>query len=872
MFELPSERHVPSSPSEPSAGSRPTAAAVARPPGDTIAVPFILRAVRRHPAACVLLAVVTAAAAAFALQSPPIYQATAVLRLAGERRTVSAGMEDAAPMVDRHVAPVLSLVPMLQSRTLLGMVVDSLGLQLHPVPRPGWRGGPGPSAFDLGLQQIRVGPRAPGDTIRMRFDAEGLVVRQASGWGAYAYGQPVAVGDVTFVVPEPPRVAEAALAVIPRDMAVDDALGHLAVVPVTGTDAIQVHYTDGNPAVAQQVANLIVESFQSGTVRASQETARRRRLFLADQLEETDRLLTKAQADLSLFRSRQRLASSSEELAMRQAALMALDDRRGEMEANRRVYQSLLKQLESTDDSTRVEGLRSLAYSPEIATDPIVGRLYQQLLVYRTRLDSLSTGPWRASSTNPDVVQLNQLVSSSQEELALAVRARLRSLDERVAAFAAMRSQQSSQLQALPALEAEESRLSQQVAALSTLADQLRLEHQKSRMSEQLAASDVEIVDLAALPYSPSGVPSWVKVAFALFFGLAAGVGVSVLLEIRNRSIRAPEELKEMLPVPGLAIIPPLPEASPRHAFAALRQRLTDGSGARERATGLVQDSQSPSAGAEAFRLLYSSLLLSWKHGQRTILVTSTAPQEGKTLVASNLAVTFAREGARVLLIDCDLRRPRLHRVFGLPRAPGLIELLTARALPPALPPRAAQAPSAPASFLNGYSMDPALHRQDAHQGFRPVPKPPADSPPVNGGGPTAADWNGSWTRSIRSTAIEGLSVIPCGTLNHHPAEVLKAGNMRRLLAELGPRYDLIILDTPPVLVSADAPILAPLADDVLMVIRAGQTDREAVERAYEQLSAAGASIVGTVLNDPGGEALRNGKLYYSYDYPAVAD
>jgi Mrp family chromosome partitioning ATPase len=104
------------------------------------------------------------------------------------------------------------------------------------------------------------------------------------------------------------------------------------------------------------------------------------------------------------------------------------------------------------------------------------------------------------------------------------------------------------------------------------------------------------------------------------------------------------------------------------------------------------------------------------------------------------------------------------------------------------------------------------------------------------------------------------------------PAEALKAGDVRNLLTELSHQFDVIILDTPPVLVSADAAILAPLADDVLIVIRAGQTDRQAAELAYQQLAAAGASIVGAVLNDPAGEVSRYRKLYYSYDYPAVSD
>lgn len=838
-----------------------------------IAVELIVRAVHRHRLLFLLLSTLTALAVIVVLRSPDLYRATAVLRLTGDRRVVASGMETTAPSLDRNSAPLLSLVPILRSRTLVGMVVDSLSLQLQPVSLSPWSAARGPTAQALGMDHVRIDPGVPGDTLRLRFEWDRLFVMRAGSWVQQPYGTPLSVRGVNFTIPKQPKVVQAALGVLNRDLAIDKALEQLAVVPVTGTDAVEIKFTDEDPAVAQQAVNLLLQTFQASTIRGSQEQARRRRLFLADQLQETDRLLDQAQANLSAFRSRQRLASSSDELAMRQAALMTLDTRRGEMEANRLVYQGLLGQLETRDDSARVEGLRMLVYSPEIATDPVVGRLYQQLLVYRTRLDSLTTGPWRASSTNPDVIQLNQLLNTSQQELIRAVRAHLRSLDQRTAAMATMRNSQSSQLQSLPALEAEETRLAQQVGALSTLADQLRLERQKARMSEELAASDIDIVDLASRPYRPVGVPWWLKVGLGLFFGLAAGAGAAVLLEIRNRSMRAPEEVRRVIPVPGLGVIPHVIEAGSPRGFAGLRQRLAIGPGTPDRSDELVKETlSSPSVGAEAFRLLYSSLLLTWRQGSRTILVTSSAPQEGKTFVASNLAVTFAREGARVLLVDCDLRRPRVHRVFGLSRSPGLVELLTKQAVVREEPTNGFPA----AGSAHRYSMAPETERQ-AESGPRDgedageILEAPQALPSDGGASAAGSPWIGTTSTSIRSTSVSGLFVLPCGALPRHPGQVLRAGVVRSLLMELSRQFDVIILDTPPVLVSADAPILAPIADDVLMVVRAGQTNREAAERAYEQLAAAGASFVGAILNDPAGELVRHQKLY-SYDYPAVTD
>jgi capsular exopolysaccharide synthesis family protein len=222
---------------------------------------------------------------------------------------------------------------------------------------------------------------------------------------------------------------------------------------------------------------------------------------------------------------------------------------------------------------------------------------------------------------------------------------------------------------------------------------------------------------------------------------------------------------------------------------------------------------QTFSIGIEAFRNLRTSLI--WSDGGealKTLVVTSAAPGEGKTLTAANLAVTLAYDGLRVLLVDCDIRRPRVHGMFRLPRSPGLMELLT----------------SADASGN------------------------PAGRP-----------------RAIRETSITGLSVLPCGALPSNAAQLLSGTRMRALLQELREEYDIIVLDTPPVLATADAGIVASLTDGVLLVVRAGTTDRNAAQRACQQLANVGARVIGTVLNDPGGQVAKEGDYYYPYDYAA---
>jgi non-specific protein-tyrosine kinase len=274
--------------------------------------------------------------------------------------------------------------------------------------------------------------------------------------------------------------------------------------------------------------------------------------------------------------------------------------------------------------------------------------------------------------------------------------------------------------------------------------------------------------------------------------------------------------------------------------------------------------------GAEAFRLLYSSLTQGWGDSTRTILVTSVAPLEGKTMVAANLAVTFAREGARVLLIDCDLRRPRLHKLFRVSRAPGLVDLLR-----PAVPEEQDLRPDDERRPMeHTYSMLPDVARE-----YEPTVAEPADAV-RNGNGnghrPAAASPAGAQRpasfRNIRETSSPGLWLLPCGTVRRSTAETLKASAMRTLLSELAGEFDVIILDTPPALASADAVILAPVANDVMLVVRAAHTDRDAVDRARQQLSDAGGNVIGAVLNDPEGKVAGDGMRYYVYGESAAAE
>jgi polysaccharide biosynthesis transport protein len=778
----------------------------------------VLRRRYRLVLALTLLGVV--AGGYLAARAPAAYKANAVLRMAGERKQLTGEIEP-TPELDRTTNPILSIAELVQSRSVMGAVVDSLGLRLLSAT----------PEFAAGrLERAWVGSEATGDTIQVTFYQNGVKAKLANREARARYGESVDLGPIRFTVPSVPEVSSASLYAIPREMAIDKLLGNITVLHRADTDILDVSYVAPTPRLAQRVVNATVLSFQHLNILNAKQKSQRRREFLEEQLKQTDSMLARAQADLAAFRSKQQLASSEAAMKDVQTFRLTLDTQASQLEADRSTFGALLDQLKKGGEAGESEGLRALASSPAMAENATVSNTFRQLELYQFRLDSMTTGPWRAAPTNPDLIQLKSLIASTKGQLRQAVSSHVTTLDSRIRALRNLRSQSGASLQVLPTMAAEEARLMGRVQTLTSASDQVRQEYQRARMAEEVEAGDVDIVNLADLPYVPEWTTTPLKLALGLVLGLLVGIGGAFLLEALNTSIRKPEDLEVALHLPGLAVIPRLTSGSspaPRRLGGLLGPGKRAGLEKRPTASSLGTVTQPFSVGVEAFRMLRTSLV--WcEQGDdmKTLVVTSAAPGEGKTLTSANLAVTFAHDGLRVLLVDCDVRRPRLHGLFQVPRSPGLMELLT---------------PS-----YNGADLSQSLT-------FNP--------------GAGLTDSGRPVTDVLRPTNVRGLSLLTCGALPTNPSGLLSGVRMRVLLQELAKSFDLVILDTPPVLATADAGIMASLADGVLLVVRAGQTDRVAAKRAHAQLVNVGARVVGTVLNDPGGEVSQYGDYYYPYDY-----
>lgn len=282
------------------------------------------------------------------------------------------------------------------------------------------------------------------------------------------------------------------------------------------------------------------------------------------------------------------------------------------------------------------------------------------------------------------------------------------------------------------------------------------------------------------------GPPRVRNILLGLLLSLAAGIGLAFLLDYLDDTLKSIEDVDRHIHLPTLALIP-APRAERR--FMAARTALAaPGAGeAAPTALALIEEKRSPVA--EAYRHLRTSLLLS-SAGQppKTILVTSSQPSEGKTTTAVNTAVMLAQTGAEVLILDCDLRRPRVHAHFGLPNTRGVTNYLSGEANV--------------SSLIQEYDKLP------------------------------------------------NLKIITSGPVPPNSAELLGSEEMRRLIILLSENFTHIIIDSPPAISFTDASILSTMVDGVMLVVHGGRSSRAVVRRAKQQLLDVGAHIYGIVLNN----------------------
>jgi capsular exopolysaccharide synthesis family protein len=560
------------------------------------------------------------------------------------------------------------------------------------------------------------------------------------------------------------------------------------------TRLIDVTLSEANPQIAAKIVNAIVDSFVLSNLEKKTETSANASDFLQKRVAELQSQIREGEERLVNYAKDHEILSLDGNQNTVVERLVGLNSQLMQAENDR-------KQAEAALRAARAPGAAA-ALTAKGDKDELETKL-AALRQKRTELLVENTEQWpEVKETDQQIAIVEKQINESHEKASTTLLTNLETQYQQALgreksireAFDKQRGETLTQNQSAINYRI----IQQEVETNKQLLDGLL---QRSRENDVVLAgtpNNISVVDYALAPQGPIGPERLRSIVIALFLGLAGSIGLAIFLEYMNDSVRSTDDVDKWLRLPAIGVIPAIGSGSKR------RKLLPGFNGNGNVQPELLLDVKKRSALAESYRHLRTSVLLSSAgHAPKTLLVTSSMAAEGKTTTAVNAALSLAQTGAKVLVIDADMRRPRLHSIFDLKNKDGLSTILSSE-----------------------FNQEELVNVIVAHE--------------------------------------SGLHIITSGPLPPNPAELVGSDQMRHLLTVLQPQFNQIVIDSPPICSFTDGVLAATMVDGVLLVVQSGKTSRTVVRRALQVLQDVGAKIFGVVLNRTN---LRDHDYYYYGDY-----
>lgn len=539
----------------------------------------------------------------------------------------------------------------------------------------------------------------------------------------------------------------------------------VTVEPLEETKIVKVSFMSANPELALIIANATAKAYMDQLLEMKLQASNYNRKWMGLKGEEEAEKLKKAKKALNEYMKANDIVTIEDRVTIIPQKMAQLGSELAQAETRQKELETVYAKIRHSQNN--YEELETI---PVIADDPVLKLIRDQILKVEQNImeQSKKYGP-----KHPVMVRVNSELAILKTKRNQEIRHIIRTVKNR---YELANSNTRDLRELLDKTKKEAVNLNEKFIQYEILKREIE-NHQnlfnaltskadEQSITEKAQNINVWVVEKAQLPEFPSKPNRKRNILLGIIMGLFGGVGLALFLEYLDNTIKTPDDVEEKYNMPVLSTVSKVKD----HTKTLYK---------------LILDEPS-SAFAESFKSLRASIMLSSSDAPpKTILITSMAPKDGKTTIATNLAMAIAGSGNKVLLIDCDLRRPMLHQVFGLENQKGL------------------------STFISGTSS----------------------------------------VEIIRDGLPENLSIIPSGPIPPNPSELMISKRLKDLVRSLKNRYDFIIFDTPPIISVSDTLIISKIVDASLIVTRFGKTTYEMMGHGMKQLAGIEAKVIGTVIN-----------------------
>jgi polysaccharide biosynthesis transport protein len=586
--------------------------------------------------------------------------------------------------------------------------------------------------------------------------------------------------------------------------------GAIQAEQVKDTRTLKVTFTHTDPVIAAAVANGVARIFIDSSFENKTEHFTSASKWLDTTTREFQAKVEKADQALADYTREHNIFSLDGKETLTTDKLSRLHDQATRAETDRILKQSLYEEVKAG----RVTQL------PAAFADPKIASLQSKLDELEAAADKLNI---KYGDENPQVIETRQQISTIKGQ----IEAARKSLEEKLKGeyLVTLRDEQSlkAALQQSKGEAVQQNQdaiqygiLKQEVDTAKSLYNDFLQKTSQAKVQVAQQHNNLRLIQPARVPKSPLGPSHFRSIMLGLLLSLGAGLGLAYFLEYLDNTIKTVEDVGRYVQLPALGVIPSIAATALNKGTNNKKSRrlITDSDAARVEkgshdSARRMMAFDNLSSAAEAYRAVRTSILLSAaSRPPKIILVTSGQPGEGKTTTVVNTAVSLTQLGSSVLLIDCDLRKPMIHKLFGIDQSQGLSTYLS-----------------------RDVSLDLVVHKG-------PMPN---------------------------------LSLLPCGPIPPNPSELISSEKMKSLLQIMAERYDHILIDSPPLMNVSDSVILSSMVDGVILVVHGGKSPRAVAQRARQELVNVGAKIFGVVLNNVDLRSNGYDEYYYNRYYSEYA-